>query len=61
MSLYKLFTYTQQSSYRLDYIGQLEVGLGKIEFDGTLDDAPNKEQVLNTMHKENILTSLAYV
>ena len=29
--------------------------------DGTLDDAPNKEQVLNTMHKENILTSLAYV
>ena len=38
LSLYKLFTYTQQSSYRLDYIGQLEVGLGKIEFDGTLQD-----------------------
>jgi len=38
LPLYKLFTYTQQSSYRLDYIGQLEVGLGKIEFDGTLQD-----------------------
>ena len=38
MSLYKLFTYTQQSSYRLDYIGQLEVGIGKIEYEGTLDD-----------------------
>ena len=36
--LYKLFTYTQQSSYRLDYIGQLEVGLGKIEYEGTLQD-----------------------
>jgi len=38
LSLYKLFTYTQQSSYRLDYIGQLEVGLGKIEYEGTLQD-----------------------
>ena len=38
LHLYRLFTYTQQSSYRLDYIGQLEVGLGKIEFDGTLQD-----------------------
>ena len=33
--LYKKFTYTQQSSYRLDYIGQLEVGIGKIEYEGT--------------------------
>ncbi len=38
LALYKKFTYTQQSSYRLDYIGQLEVGLGKIEFEGTLQD-----------------------
>ena len=38
LHLYRLFTYTQQSSYRLDYIGQLEVGLGKIEFEGTLQD-----------------------
>ena len=38
LGLYKLFTYTQQSSYRLDYIGQLEVGIGKVEYDGTLND-----------------------
>ena len=38
MKLYKWFTYTQQSSYRLDYIGQVEVGLGKIEYEGTLQD-----------------------
>jgi len=38
MRLYRLFTYTQQSSYRLDYIGQLEVGIGKVEYEGTLND-----------------------
>ena len=38
LSLYKKFTYTQQSSYRLDFIGQLEVGIGKVEYEGTLDD-----------------------
>ena len=38
LRLYKWFTYTQQSSYRLDYIGQLEVGIGKIEYEGTLQD-----------------------
>ena len=38
LSLYKKFTYTQQSSYRLDYIGQLEVNIGKIEYEGTLQD-----------------------
>ena len=38
MKLYKWFTYTQQSSYRLDYIGQVEVGIGKIDYEGTLQD-----------------------
>jgi DNA polymerase elongation subunit (family B) len=38
LALYRLFTYTQQSSYRLDYIGQLEVNIGKIEYEGTLQD-----------------------
>jgi DNA polymerase elongation subunit (family B) len=38
LPLYKKFTYTQQSSYRLDYIGQKEVGIGKIEYHGTLND-----------------------
>jgi len=38
LALYKEFTFTQQSSYRLDYIGQLEVGIGKIEYEGSLQD-----------------------
>jgi len=38
LKLYRLFTYTQQSSYRLDFIGQLEVGIGKIEYEGTLQN-----------------------
>ena len=38
IKLYRWFTYTQQSSYRLDFIGQLEVGIGKVEYEGTLDD-----------------------
>ena len=38
LRLYKWFTYTQQSSYRLDFIGQLEVDMGKIEYEGTLQD-----------------------
>ena len=38
LDLYRKFTYTQQSSYRLDHIGTLEVGLGKVEYEGTLDD-----------------------
>ena len=35
--------YTQQSSYRLDYIGQKEVGIGKVEYEGTLDDLYAKD------------------
>ena len=38
LPLYRLFTYSQQSSYRLDFIGQLEVGIGKIEYEGTLQN-----------------------
>ena len=38
LELYKKFTYTQQSSYRLDHIGKIEVNIGKVEYDGSLDD-----------------------
>ena len=38
LPLYKLFTYTQQSSYRLDFIGKLEVNIGKVEYKGSLQD-----------------------
>ena len=37
-ALYRKFTFIQQSSYRLDYIGEVEVGMKKIEYDGTLND-----------------------
>lgn len=37
LSLYKKFTFGQRPSYRLDAIGKAEVGMGKIEFEGTLD------------------------
>ncbi len=37
MSLYKTFTYNEQPSFRLDAIGKVEVDMGKIEYDGTLD------------------------
>ena len=38
MVMYKKFTYTQQQNYRLDTIGRLEVGMGKVEYEGSLDD-----------------------
>jgi DNA polymerase elongation subunit (family B) len=38
MALYKKFTYNQQTNYRLDTIGRLEIGMGKVEYDGSLDD-----------------------
>ena len=37
MALYKLFTYSEQSSYSLDNISKKELGKGKIEYEGTLD------------------------
>ena len=38
LALYRKFTFKEQSSYRLDAIGKLEVGMGKIEYQGNLDD-----------------------
>ena len=38
LELYKKFTFSQKSSYRLDNIGELEVGIRKIGYDGTLND-----------------------
>ena len=37
MALYKLFTYSEESSYSLEAISQKELGKGKIEYEGTLD------------------------
>jgi len=38
LALYKLFTYTQLSSYRLDAVAEFELGENKIEYSGTLND-----------------------
>ena len=38
LGLYRLFNYSEKSSYRLDVIGTDEVGIGKIEYEGTLQD-----------------------
>jgi DNA polymerase elongation subunit (family B) len=38
LDLYKKFTYGQQQNYRLDTIGRIEVGMGKIEYEGSLDE-----------------------
>ena len=38
LALYKLFTYTQLSSYRLDAVAEFELGENKIEYNGTLND-----------------------
>ena len=38
LDLYKKFTYNEQPSFRLDAIGKFELGEGKIEYEGTLDD-----------------------
>jgi DNA polymerase elongation subunit (family B) len=37
LDLYKKFTYTQRPNYRLDTIGRIEVDMGKIPYDGSLD------------------------
>jgi len=38
LALYKTFTFGQRSSYRLDAIGEYEVGEKKIAYDGTLNE-----------------------
>jgi len=43
LQLYRQFTFTQQSSYRLDHIGEIEVGMKKVEYTGTLDDLYAKD------------------
>jgi len=43
LTLYRKFSVNQQSSYRLDYIGEIEVGMKKIEYQGTLNDLYEKD------------------
>ncbi len=43
LKLYRKFSPIQQSSYRLDYIGEVEVGMKKVEYQGTLNDLYEKD------------------
>lgn len=43
LDLYKKYTFEEQSSYRLDYIGEIEVGEKKVIYDGTLDQLYNND------------------
>jgi DNA polymerase elongation subunit (family B) len=43
MALYKLFTYSEESSYSLESICQKELGKGKVKFEGTLDHLYNND------------------
>ena len=38
LALYKKYTFSQRPSYRLDAIGEYEVGEKKVEYEGTLND-----------------------
>jgi len=38
LNLYKTYTYTLESSYTLNYIATKELGRGKVEYEGNLDD-----------------------
>ena len=38
LTLYKKYTFSERSSYRLDAIAELEVGEKKVAYEGTLND-----------------------
>ena len=43
LSLYKKFTYTQKTSYRLDAVSEDELGEKKVAYEGTLNDLYDKD------------------
>lgn len=43
LDLYQKYTYEEQPSYRLDFIGQIEVNESKTVYEGTLDQLYNKD------------------
>ena len=43
LNLYKTYTYTLEPSYTLDYIAKKELGRGKVEYSGNLDELFEKD------------------
>ena len=43
LDLYRKFTYHELHTYRLDYVGEIEIGETKIHYEGTLDQLYNND------------------
>jgi DNA polymerase elongation subunit (family B) len=43
LELYQKYTYNELPTYRLDYVGELEVGENKVPYEGTLDQLYNND------------------
>jgi len=43
LELYKKYNYESRHSYKLDFIGEMEVGEKKVQYEGTLDQLYNKD------------------
>jgi DNA polymerase elongation subunit (family B) len=43
LNLYRKYTYEERHTYRLDAIGEIEVGENKVEYEGTLDQLYNND------------------
>jgi DNA polymerase elongation subunit (family B) len=43
LDLYRKFTYHELHTYRLDYVGEIELGENKIQYEGTLDQLYNND------------------
>lgn len=43
LQLYKKYNYESRHSYKLDFIGEMEVGENKVQYEGTLDQLYNRD------------------
>ena len=43
LDLYRKYTYSELPSYRLDYVGEIEIGERKVQYEGTLDQLYNND------------------
>ena len=56
LALYKTFTFGQRSSYRLDAIGEYEVGEKKVAYDGTLNELYENDLDITSMYPSCIMS-----
>lgn len=58
LPLYKKFALSQRPNYRLDTIGQLEVNMGKIAYEGRLDDLTPEQMIAYNLQDVKIVVAL---